>query len=166
MTATNKIIISGAIAALLLGGFSCSQLPISNNKPTPYQKTPVASDEQLNLSNKGLTAVPAYVFDLTSLKELNISNNNIGGAIQAEIRKLEKLEVLDASNNAMTGVPAEIGQLKNLRVLNLSNNKLTGLPYELGNLKNLQTLDLSGNSYSQHDVDIIRPGLINTRIIL
>lgn len=125
-------------------------------------QTPESSNKNsLDLSNKSLTAVPVYVFDLTGLKELNISKNRIGGAIQAEIRKLEKLEVLNASNNVMTGVPAEIGQLKNLRILNLSNNKLTGLPNELGNLNNLQVLDLSGNDYSKQDLDIIKQKLPN-----
>ncbi len=96
------------------------------------------------------------LFDLVLL---NISNNNISGALPSEIQGLKKLKVLNASNNLMTGVPAEVGQLSNLEVLDLSNNNLTGLPNELGNLKKLKTLDLSGNSYSTQDLDVIKKSL-------
>lgn len=63
-----------------------------------------------------------------NLEVLNISDNNLRGALPAEIRNLRNLKVLNASNNQMTGVPAEIGQLAELEVLDLSNNQLTGLP--------------------------------------
>lgn len=113
----------------------------------------------LDLSGQGLDNLPSYVLTMTSLQELNISNNNITGALPAEIRQLNTLRVLNASNNDMTGVPAEVGQLDKLEILDLSNNKLTGLPYELGNLKNLKKLDLSGNDYAKQDLDIIRQSL-------
>lgn len=117
------------------------------------------SKKVLDLSNKGLTSIPGDVFLQTDLEELDVSDNNIIGAIQSEIRQLKNLKVLDASNNQMTGVPAEIGQLKDLNVLDLSDNQLTGLPFELGNLKNLKTLNLSGNSYFEQDLNIIKSKL-------
>lgn len=121
----------------------------------------------LDLSNRGLTSIPSYVFSETNLEELNVSHNHLTGAIQAEIRHLGNLRVLNASHNSMTGVPAEIGQLQNLRVLDLSYNQLTGLPQELGNLKNLTTLNLAGNQYSVQDLDYIRAKLPSTvRIIV
>ena len=121
----------------------------------------------LDLSNQNLDKLPQHVLNRTNLEELNISNNNINGALPAEIRFLKNLKVLNASNNIMTGVPAEIGQLSNLEVLDLSNNKLTGLPYELGNLKKLKILILSGNSYSKQDLDLIKKGLPeSTEIVL
>jgi len=113
----------------------------------------------LDLSNQGLDKLPGYVTALTSLEELNISNNKIAGALPAEIHNLRQLKVLNASNNLMTGVPAEVGQLTNLEVLDLSNNLLTGLPYELGNLKKLKVLNLSGNNYAKPDLEIIKKGL-------
>jgi|SRR3989344_6766989 len=137
--------------------------PTNQNQPVTDSSTggttEVVNTNKLDLSNQGLTKVSQNIFSMTNLQELNVSYNRLTGALPAEIRHLQKLEVLDASNNQMTGVPAEIGQLKNLRILDLSNNQLTGLPYELANLKNLETLNLSGNNYSTQDLEIIRQGL-------
>ena len=129
----------------------------ADNKPSPAIEKPIAN--KLDLSNKNLKKIPDNVFSQTNLEELNVSNNQLTGSIQAEIRHLQNLRILDASNNLMTGVPAEVGQLQNLEILNLSNNQLTGLPYELGNLKNLKTLNISGNNYSALDLDIIQKKL-------
>ena len=118
-----------------------------------------AKKNVLDLSNQGLDKLPSYVTNLSNLEELNISNNNITGALPSQMQNLRKLRVLNASNNLMTGVPAEIGQLQNLEVLDLSNNQLTGLPNELANLKNLKTLNLSGNNYSTMDLEVIKKGL-------
>ena len=124
------------------------------NNGTNGGKT-VPQNKVLDLSNQGLKSIPSYVFNRTDLEELNVSRNSLTGAIQAEIRHLSRLKILDASDNSMTGVPAEIGQLQNLEVLDLSNNQLTGLPNELGNLKNLKVFNISGNQYSQQDLDHI-----------
>ncbi len=118
----------------------------------------------IDLSGQGLTKAPDYIFTKTDTQELNLSNNNLSGALQAEVRHLANLRVLDLSDNNFTGVPAEVGQLKKLEVLDLSNNSLTGLPYELGNLSNLKILDLRGNNYATADLEIIKKGLSNTEI--
>lgn len=118
----------------------------------------------LDLSGQGLTKVPDYVFNKTNTEELNLSNNKLSGALQAEVRHLTNLRVLNLSNNKFTGVPAEVGQLKKLEVLDLSNNNLTGLPYELGNLSNLKVLNLRGNNYAKADLEIIKKTLTNTDI--
>jgi Leucine-rich repeat (LRR) protein len=53
------------------------------------------------------------VFDKTNLVELNVSYNQLTGALPSQIGKLKNLKILNASNNQMTGVPAEVGQLNN-----------------------------------------------------
>lgn len=119
----------------------------------------VKNSNTLDLSNQNLDKLPSYVLSSTNIEGLDISNNNLTGALPGEIRHLSNLKVLNASNNKMTGVPAEVGQLSKLEVLDLSNNQLTGLPNELGNLKKLKVLNLSGNNYSKQDLDVIRKGL-------
>lgn len=138
----------------------------------PFSSKSVGDDfsasvgDTLDLSNKGLSKVPGYVFDRTALVGLNVSNNKLDGALQSQVGQLKNLKVLNLSNNEFTGVPAEIGQLKNLEILNLSNNKLTGLPNELGNLSNLKLLDLSGNNYSEADLSGIRAKLPASVVII
>ncbi|MCX6739794.1 MAG: leucine-rich repeat domain-containing protein [Candidatus Parcubacteria bacterium] len=147
-----------AFATMLLSG--CAGWGGSKAIPATTDGAPIVKNaNKLDLSNQNLTKVPDYVFKMTNLEELNISNNLLTGAIQSQIGQLKKLKILNASNNQMTGVPAEIGQLSNLQVLDLSNNQLTGLPNELGNLKNLQTLNISGNNYSTADLEIIKAKL-------
>lgn len=181
-----KIVFIAIILALILGGYALVQyrkLPLSpagnsdvnnntdqpttpGNNTNPGTGQPPATGNSLDLSGQNLKSVPKYVFDMKNLESLNLSNNQLTGALPGEIRFLQNLKILDASNNQMTGVPAEVGQLTKLEVLNLANNQLTGLPYELGNLKNLKTLNLSGNSYSEYDLSIIRPNLpANVNII-
>jgi Leucine-rich repeat (LRR) protein len=123
------------------------------------------SKKVVNLSNKGLTKAPEYIFDQSNIVELDLSDNSIDGALQSQIQKLQNLKVLNLSNNKFTGVPAEVGQLKKLEILDLSNNQLTGLPNELGNLSNLKLLDLTGNNYSEADLTTIRKNLPSQTVI-
>lgn len=167
----NNILLIIVAAGLLLSGCSLSQPQqktdvsvknTDNNKTQVDDTKPIEEkqmDEKLDLSNQNLQKIPEYVFSQKSLEELDVSDNRLTGAIQAEIRHLQNLRVLDASGNQMTGVPAEIGQLNNLQMLDLSNNQLTGLPYELGNLQNLKTLNISGNNYSELDLSVIQEKL-------
>lgn len=154
----NKILLSILLILFIIFGvylFSKNTL-IENNSSD--KNTTIYTPKE-DLSNKNLTQVPYYVFSKTEIEELNLSNNKLTGAIQAEIRHLSNLKVLNISNNQMTGLPAEIGQLKNLEILDVSNNNLTGLPYELGNLQNLKVFNLSGNNYSQQDLEKIASNL-------
>lgn len=169
-----KKILIVVIAVLVLTGVvfvlkgNTPKNTLTNNVNNPsVSATPaiVASNSVLNLSGQGLTKAPDYIFNLINLEGLNLSNNSLTGALQAEVRHLQNLKVLDLSNNRFTGVPAEIGQLKNLEVLNLSNNLLTGLPNELGNLSNLKLLDISGNNYSSMDLAAIQKNLPSFTVV-
>src|SRR3989339_814839 len=150
------IVITGAGCVRIDGNVSSDQT--NNQTVTSSNQTPVNKTNSLDLSQQKLNKVPSYVFGMTSLEKLDLSQNDLNGAIAAEIRFLSKLRELDLSDNQMTGLPAEIGQLSQLEVLDLANNKLTGLPYELANLKKLRILDLRGNNYAKQDLDIIKKG--------
>jgi len=143
-----------------------SPAPANNQSGTDKPADQPSAKRTLNLSGQQLVKVPDYVFKETSLEGLNLSNNKLTGAIQAEIRQLKLLKILDLSDNQLTGVPAEVGQLADLEVLDLSNNQLTGLPYELGNLSKLKVLDISGNNYAEADLAIIKSKLPATVTIL
>lgn len=152
-----------AVATL---GAGCSAAPIVPAEPSqalPVAKEP-SSATTLDLSGKGLTAIPADVFTRTDLERLDLSDNRLTGAPQSQIGQLENLKFLDLSNNSLTGLPAELGRLSKLETLDASNNKLTGLPMELGNLTQLRVLDVSGNAYSKQDLDQIAAKLPNTEI--
>lgn len=155
-------LIGGVYNALSPSKTSDTQTSEQGNGPATKSvdfSSTIKSGNKLDVSGQNLKKIPESVFAKTNLEELNVSNNLLTGAIQAEIRHLQNLKILNASNNQMTGVPAEIGQLGDLEVLNLSNNQLTGLPYELGNLKKLRVLDISGNKYSEQDLEVIRKSL-------
>ncbi|PIZ96528.1 MAG: hypothetical protein COX80_01135 [Candidatus Magasanikbacteria bacterium CG_4_10_14_0_2_um_filter_33_14] len=147
--------------SLLLTGCTIVQTPTINNTDNESTEPSVTmtTKNSLDLSNQNLSKVPNDTFNKTNLQELNISHNNLTGSLQAEVRHLQNLRVLNMSNNQMTGVPAEVGQLSKLEILDLSNNQLIGLPNELANLKNLKTLNLSGNNYSTQDLAVIEKGL-------
>ena len=147
------------VSLLVLIGAGCS----NQASPTPSSQVPAGTT--LDLSGRGLTAIPAYVFTRTELVRLDLSNNKLTGAPQSQIGQLINLTTLDLSDNALTGLPAELGRLNKLEVLDVSNNKLTGLPMELGNLTQLRLLDVSGNSYSKQDLDAIAAKLTSTEII-
>lgn len=140
--------------------------PIKSVTKKVIEVLPASKEKTLDLSGQGLSKTPDYVFGTIDIEVLNLSNNNLDGALQAEVRHLQNLRILDLSNNNFTGVPAEVGQLGKLEELNLSNNSLTGLPYELGNLSNLKILNLKGNNYAKQDLDIIKQGLSSDVVIL
>jgi uncharacterized protein YjbI with pentapeptide repeats len=141
-------------------GHSTDQSYESERQVGAGASTPeVRDDKKLDLSDQSLTSVSRSTFDNISIESLDLSGNELSGALQAEIRLMKNLRVLDLSDNNFTGVPAEVGQLSELEILDLSNNPITGLPYEIGNLKNLKILDLRGTQYSVQDLDAIRQNL-------
>lgn len=161
-----KHILFVLLAVVVMGG-GCVSVQNTPNTPATNTSAPVerpTSGPTLDLSGRGLTAIPSDVFSRTDLETLNLSNNALTGAPQAEIRHLQNLKVLNLSANNLTGLPAELGQLRKLEILDASNNRLTGLPLELGNLTQLRVLDVTGNNYSTQDLDQIAARLPNTEI--
>lgn len=125
----------------------------------------------LSLSGIPLGPIPAWVFELTNLNYLTLTNcsledelssdvgelvnlkglsletNSLTGSIPASIANLTSLSSLSLHNNMFSGsLPSSLGDLSQLVVIYAQNNKLTGsIPASLGNLSNLQSLWLNGN---------------------
>ena len=99
---------------------------------------------ELDLSNKGLTSLPAEIWQLKNLTKLYLFRNQLT-SIPKELAQLKNLTALGLDINQLTSVPKELGQLKNLTLLDLDENKLMSVPKELGQLKNLVSLNLSFN---------------------
>jgi leucine-rich repeat protein SHOC2 len=100
---------------------------------------------ELDLECFDLTGVvPAEIGQLTSLRVLDLGNNDLR-SVPAEIGQLAALEELHLDDNQLTSLPAEIGQLTSLRYLIIAGNKLTSLPAEFGQLTSLEGLFLKNN---------------------
>lgn len=158
------VIVVVALGFILFTRRESNQQVIVNDQPSVDES--IQPGKTLDLSNENLSELTKDILDNDTVTTLNVSGNNLTGALPAEIRKLVNLEILDASNNRMTGIPAEIGQLKKLKTANFANNAITGLPLEIGNLTNLQILDLRGNpNVSVYDIGLIRQKIPNTQIL-
>ncbi|XP_008802427.2 MDIS1-interacting receptor like kinase 2-like [Phoenix dactylifera] len=102
----------------------------------------------LNLSfNELYGAIPPGVGALTNLSTLDLSSNMFSGALPLSLASLKNMVSLNLAANDLTGhVPPSLGNLTSLSYLSLSNNHFNGLiPSSLGNLARLLYLDLSIN---------------------
>ncbi|KAH6812487.1 hypothetical protein C2S51_026249 [Perilla frutescens var. frutescens] len=103
----------------------------------------------LKLNGLGLTGSLGYeLFNLKSLKHLDLSSNGIEGSIPYSLPP--NVTTLNLADNKFSqSIPYSIEKMKYLRHLNLSHNSLSGA---LGNLfdglENLKTMDLSSNSFT------------------
>ncbi|KAL0290889.1 UNVERIFIED_CONTAM: MDIS1-interacting receptor like kinase [Sesamum angustifolium] len=105
----------------------------------------------LDLSNNDLAgALPLWLTNLTKLENFLISRNQISGHIFPEIGNLTDLLYLSIGSNKIRGViPNELVQLRQLNVVALSSNQLSGqVPVDIGQLSRLTFLDLSHNNLS------------------
>ncbi|XP_073259769.1 receptor-like protein 9DC3 [Populus alba] len=82
----------------------------------------------LDLSNNNFKGeIPKVIGKLKALHQLNLSHNSLTGHIQSSLENLTNLESLDLSSNLLTGgIPTQLGGLTFLAILNLSHNQLEG----------------------------------------
>ena len=108
-------------------------------------------------ANKLNGTIPAGMFTLTALEELQMGKNSgIVGTIPTLVGLLTSLKLLGFSDNDLSGtIPTEIG-LTNMTRLQLKINRLNGtIPEEVYGLTNLDVIELNKNAFS---------GTISTRI--
>lgn len=111
--------------------------------------------ELLDLSNNKITDLPSDLWSLGSLKNLNISFNQISGSLSSNIGNFGQLETLDVSGNNFSGrIPEAISSLSSLQVLKLNQNGFeSGIPLGILQCISLVLIDLSQNKLngSLHD---------------
>ena len=153
----NKIDLKGSITKYILDAISSVQ----------FQSNEAIIELDLS-DNPRLTVLPAFIFDLPNLVQLDISNTGISsfdGSI-CQLKRLEKLigknnsyknneipfhtfclerlKVLDMSDSQIRYVDEYIGKLQNLTEIVLRNHELTVLPLMLYELPYLELVDLRG----------------------
>ncbi len=98
----------------------------------------------LSLPDRGLVgSFPLSVTELTGLLVLDISGNDLGGAIPPQLARLGNLRKLYLDGH-FGAIPPELGQMINLQVLRLVGPAGGPIPSELGDLANLRELTLFG----------------------
>ncbi len=111
--------------------------------------SPLTELRNLDVSNSGLTgAIPQGLARFTKLESLNMSGNSLTGSIPSGVFcSYKNLQILDVSRNKLEGlIPVCIATLDKVQTLNLSHNQFTGgLPKELGGMVSLKELLVNNN---------------------
>jgi len=119
----------------------------------PVEIGQLTSLRQLNLSHNQLRSVPAEIGQQTSLRKLLLDRNQLT-SLPAEIGQLTALTVLGLSGNKLTSVPAEIAQLTSLEQLGLAGSRLMSVPAEIWQLTSLRKLNFNGSKLTSVPPDI------------
>ncbi|PNT09136.1 hypothetical protein POPTR_012G027400v4 [Populus trichocarpa] len=101
----------------------------------------------LDLSNNNFTGeISKVIGKLKALQQLNLSHNSLTGHIQSSLENLTNLESLDLSSNLLTGrIPTQLGGLTFLAILNLSHNQLEGRIPSGGQFNTFTASSFEGN---------------------
>ena len=133
----------------------------NNLRPLPSSIGDIPNLEVLELNQAFLDGLegpfPLQIFDISSLRVLNIAGIPFSGPLPAEIIRLTNLEVLDMRSARFSGeLPEAITDFVNLRVLNIEGTLLEGeIPADIANLQNLEVLNLLADNL----VGVIPPSI-------
>ncbi|KAL2334708.1 hypothetical protein Fmac_015921 [Flemingia macrophylla] len=117
--------------------------------PLPHHSQPSTLNfsSLLSLDMSYVNFFPKWMFGLTKLVSLKLSDNFIAGPLPDGIQNLTLLQTLDLSSNSFSSsIPDSLYSLRHLKFLSLCRNNLNGsISNALGNLTSLIELDLSLN---------------------
>ncbi|CAL5034863.1 unnamed protein product [Urochloa decumbens] len=92
--------------------------------------------------------ISSCIAKLTSLSQINLTDNLLSGAIPDELGNLSGLQTLMLAFNRLEGnIPDSLGTAMSLSYVNLANNNLSGaIPHSLASSSSLSKLILSHNN--------------------
>ena len=104
----------------------------------------VKSLKNLDISGNDIKVLPPSFNHLSQLQKINVSRNlNLNAAqVFGTLAQISSITEILAQECAIDNLPLEINRLSGLRILDLKANRLTALPLTFGSLSNLEYLDL------------------------
>ncbi|XP_030924651.1 LRR receptor-like serine/threonine-protein kinase EFR [Quercus lobata] len=98
-------------------------------------------------TSKLIGSISPHVGNLSSLKNLILSNNSFHNEIPSEIDRLRRLQFLLMSNNTYIGkIPRNLSHCTNLKIIDFGRNLLDGeIPTTLGTLSKLRLINFDFN---------------------
>ncbi|XP_048331968.2 leucine-rich repeat receptor-like serine/threonine-protein kinase SKM1 [Ziziphus jujuba] len=145
--------ISGKVSAAIFQFPGIQTIDLSSNQLSgelPWEMFSVSSSLRfLNLSNNNLTG-PIPSGSISHLETLDLSNNMLSGKIPPHIGSFWSLKFLDLGGNVLVGnIPTTITNISGLQYLTLASNQLVGqIPRQLGVMKSLKWIYLGYNNLS------------------
>lgn len=94
---------------------------------------------------KSYESIPAGVFKLYNLEELEMYSNEIK-EIPKEISLLKKLKILDLQYNQIKTIPSEIADLENIEEITFMNNYIDSINPKICDCMKLKKFSISGKS--------------------
>lgn len=113
-------------------------------KNFPEEIFEIESLKKIDLSRNRIVEFPEIPLENHSIEEINLRSNKLR-SLPDSISNLKKLKVLILNDNNLKILPPAITTMKNLERLFLTNNKLEVLPENIGDLAQLQILQLADN---------------------
>ncbi|KAJ0017244.1 hypothetical protein Pint_09550 [Pistacia integerrima] len=103
--------------------------------------------EYLDLSGNQIHgAIPPALNNLTRLQYILLFSNRISGTIPSNLSNLSQLQVLDLSKNRIHGIiPPTVNDLSSLTHIYLGSNQLNGSLPDMQNMKNLVAISFTSN---------------------
>ncbi|XP_046549598.1 protein flightless-1 homolog isoform X1 [Haliotis rubra] len=122
--------------------------------------------QDIDLSYNDLPRVPEALYKLSSLRRLNLCNNQIS-ELSLMIDVWTKLETLNLSRNQLTALPTSLHKLVSLRKLYVNSNQLDfdGIPPNVGKLHNLEIFSAADNNLEMIPEGLCRCGKLKKLIL-
>lgn len=115
----------------------------------------LTSLEELDISNNNLSTIPESIANLVNLKALYLNGNKFY-SIPNSILKLSNLKYLELSQCELNELPKDINNLSNLISLELSENYLSSLPTSISNMTSLRYLGFDKNNFSEFPTEVLK----------